>query len=312
MDVAHFSLVFGSVFLTFAVSGMCLFGVESRNFANLGRSLQTTMLALMGDFNYDELRLAGSLQAVVWFWAFTGLVQLIMLNMLLALILDVYMEVKGSVGKNAETLCTQTSEIHRRWRQKRRGQRIGLDKVLQALQPSFLADDVEDAESRLTAKDLENEVPKLGGEQASRIITGAMALTEDVAESGISMADAFKEIVNISEKVQTIHEGFMTHLTLQSHAAASRPTPRAFGLPSDKFDHQVFSQQASTGLPASEAGTFTPGTATPPLVGSRGVVSDWNAFIDTCEDEGLLRILASRALAAADRAATRDAEMYHV
>ena len=55
-----------------------------------------------------------------------------MLNMLLAIIMDTYMQVKGRVG-HCETLWSQAKEIYRRYRQLKRGERVSLSHIVKHL-----------------------------------------------------------------------------------------------------------------------------------------------------------------------------------
>merc|ERR1711924_207563 len=70
-------------------------GQEMDNFAGMGRAATTVFQILLGDFDYSELSLVGRLDTAIWFVSFMLLVNLIMLNMLLAIVLDRYTEVKG-------------------------------------------------------------------------------------------------------------------------------------------------------------------------------------------------------------------------
>merc|ERR1719487_1514337 len=119
-DIAHFGVVFTTVFCIYALSGMILFGQELFEYANFGRSLNTCWRILLGDFDWERMNDVGRLEAGIWFWTFTILVLQVMLNMLLAVIMDVYTEVKSSIGE-AETLLSQSIEIFERFRARRRG-----------------------------------------------------------------------------------------------------------------------------------------------------------------------------------------------
>merc|ERR1719253_1603769 len=78
---------------------------------------------------------AGRLPAIIWFWIFMMLVNMVMLNMLLAVIMDVYTEVRGAIGSHAETLWSQSWEIFRRRRELRLGNRVSLEHVQHHIDP---------------------------------------------------------------------------------------------------------------------------------------------------------------------------------
>ena len=57
-----------------------------------------TKQVLMGDFDFYEMSQVSAVFAFFWFWTFQGLVFLIMLNMLLAIVLDTYSQVPHICG----------------------------------------------------------------------------------------------------------------------------------------------------------------------------------------------------------------------
>merc|ERR1712079_664648 len=107
IDVLHFAVVFLTVFMIYTFSAMILFGQELEEFANFSRSFNTCFRVLLGDFDWERMIHVGRLQATIWFMSFTCLVNLVMLNLLLAIIIDVFTEVKGNIGNDAETLLSQ-------------------------------------------------------------------------------------------------------------------------------------------------------------------------------------------------------------
>merc|ERR1719197_2457754 len=115
---------------------MALFGSELREYSTLNRAANSVFRIMMGDFDWDELSQVGMEQTAVWFWSFTWLVNLILLNMLLAIIMDVYAEVKGNIGSDAETLISQSIEIFKRWEARKAGHAISIMHILLVLDPT--------------------------------------------------------------------------------------------------------------------------------------------------------------------------------
>jgi len=93
-DIIHFLIIFGTVFFNFALGAYYMFGHQLEEWSGIGRALNTSFRAMMGDFNWAGMYDVAPLSATVWFWSFMILIFLVMLNMLLAIILDVYCEVK--------------------------------------------------------------------------------------------------------------------------------------------------------------------------------------------------------------------------
>merc|ERR1712232_520871 len=100
-----------------------------------------------------------------------------MLNMLLAIVMDVYTEVKSSIGSDAETLWSQAREIYRRWRELRRGNRVSLNHILVYIAPENTErSEEEELDTKLTVKSFLAMVPRLGERQAQRVLVAAQAL----------------------------------------------------------------------------------------------------------------------------------------
>merc|ERR1712139_103672 len=101
---------------------------------------------LFGDFEvgpggtnaFETMVASGSWLNAVWFVLFTIIVSMLLLNMLLAVIMDVYTEVKGSIGSDSETVWSQTVEIIERQKAKQSGNHIDLSAILFAIDPNHL------------------------------------------------------------------------------------------------------------------------------------------------------------------------------
>merc|ERR1719281_1684250 len=120
--------------MTFVAVSLCLFGLEVEEFATIARSSFSAFRVLEGEFKWDEMQNVGRFPAALWVVLFSVVIGYIMLNMLLAIIMDTYMQVKGRVG-HCETLWSQAQEIYRRYRQLKRGERVSLPHILKHLAP---------------------------------------------------------------------------------------------------------------------------------------------------------------------------------
>merc|ERR1719387_3042703 len=87
---------------------------------------------MMGDFDWEEINVVGRYEAFCWFATFNIVVVLLMLNMLLAIVMNAYDSVKQSLGK-AETLWAELQQGFNRWVGQRKGLIIPLTDVLAAL-----------------------------------------------------------------------------------------------------------------------------------------------------------------------------------
>mmetsp|Transcript_13404 Transcript_13404/g.31474 ORF Transcript_13404/g.31474 Transcript_13404/m.31474 type:complete len:1091 (-) Transcript_13404:315-3587(-) len=118
VDICHFGLVFAVIFIVFAIMGQLAFGARIAQFSTLRDSLMMCWRILMGEFDVDEMQKVSSFLASLWFVLFTGLVLLILLNMLLAIIMDTYTGVKSKKA-SPRTIWAQWREAIRTVRETR-------------------------------------------------------------------------------------------------------------------------------------------------------------------------------------------------
>ena len=78
------------------------------------QALTRAWLGRMGDVPWVQMSPTARVPAGFWFLTFVCLLNLVLLNMLLAIGLDVYNETRASLGPQAETLWSQSYEIYRR------------------------------------------------------------------------------------------------------------------------------------------------------------------------------------------------------
>jgi len=112
MDLAHFLIVFATIFYVFVLVGHFLFGPSVREFSTITKAQNSCFLCMMG-FLYDDIadatrEEAGNLATIYWLLFFVVIAVLLM-NMILAIIFDVYTEVKNDAG-DAAYLWTQVIE----------------------------------------------------------------------------------------------------------------------------------------------------------------------------------------------------------
>jgi len=113
VDLAHFLIIFGLIFLGFVLVGHTVFGGQLASFSTIGEALYTTFLLLMG-FAFDEykekmLSKSGVL-GVIWTAVFNLVLVLLLLNIVVAIIFDVYTEVKADAAE-APSLLQQTIDV---------------------------------------------------------------------------------------------------------------------------------------------------------------------------------------------------------
>lgn len=209
-DVGHFGIVFMAIFCSYSLMGMGLFGREMPEFATFERAFNMCFMAIMGDYDVSTMKLAGRGMAMMWFWSFCVMVSLIMLNMLLAIIMDSYSAVMAQTG-NAESFFDQLYELYRRWSQNRKGLRISLQKIqdsyeqhLQQTLKDYLAHrGVHAEEKQIFVSDFMDIVPNLKEDQAKRLLTSAAQDYKQAEESKhpLGLSESVGLLANIYQKL---------------------------------------------------------------------------------------------------------------
>merc|ERR1719469_318194 len=95
MDFFHFLIVFLPTFLAYVISGNLVFGRRVEDFATIKGSFAACFrIAMESEYDWAELSEEYFWAAAVWAWSFMLLIVLIFLNMVLAIVLDIYNETR--------------------------------------------------------------------------------------------------------------------------------------------------------------------------------------------------------------------------
>lgn len=213
-DIFHFAFVFLVIFVGFALTGHILFGGDLVQFCSLTSSINTAFTVLMGDFAWymDQKDSAGGLRSQMpfwlmagWFWLFMIFVLLIMLNMLLAIILDHYTElVQLSRSADDVTIWDQAyAYVKNSWKNRKF---IPLYNILLQLEDP---DNPFHNESYLDAKTLAQNFPNMMKKQADGLLDWLSREAKNVQGSGDDDTDARlnrleKFLESISEQLHVV------------------------------------------------------------------------------------------------------------
>jgi len=213
-DVLHFLVIFSVIFTTYATIGLVLFGGSVDHFADIERAFNSCYRIVLGDMLWEDLRRkAGPLPATVWVISFCFINAFVLLNMLLAVVLDCYMEVKGRVGSACETLPEQAQETLRRWWRNKKGQRMTVSQILEQLKRHEVG-----PEAKIGIRQFRNMVPGLGAPQAFRLLSGAVGLWEDTEGQSRSLSQSIILISAIDTYVRNINRSIGLLLTVKGTA----------------------------------------------------------------------------------------------
>ncbi|MEW5311378.1 MAG: hypothetical protein WDW38_003099 [Sanguina aurantia] len=172
-DLLHFAMVAGMVFIGYAMMAHLIFGNAVEAFQTFGSSINCCFEILLGNIDVNkELRALGGLQSAagaLFFWSYELLVFMVLLNFLLAIIVDAFSETKD---KTHETVSMHT-ELYALLRDKWCGM-IGRfsnkhisDQKLGALLKAWAGEDAQDTKA-------------IAPEDAQKLLT---VLNEDVDEA---------------------------------------------------------------------------------------------------------------------------------
>lgn len=172
-DIFHFMIVFLSVYVCMVVNAILFFGQDCEEFTTFPRAMHNSFLIMWGDWDYEDLAQIGRIKASLWLWMFMIIVNLILLNITLAIIMEAYTTVKADASDEL-SLFQQIEKQVRRYREARSGKRVRLNDIFDALKAR--EDNNEDAmlankEKRVYPKDLLECVKNIGEKQAVRTLT---------------------------------------------------------------------------------------------------------------------------------------------
>jgi len=124
-DLMHFFIIFCTIFLPFTIIGHILFGSDVQEFASVVSSMNTGLQLMMGEFGwYVDIAPTSFLSTLpsgmpkvvlfLWYMSFMFLILLVLLNMLLAIIIERYTEVALKlsdeiVGHSAVPICKKVT-----------------------------------------------------------------------------------------------------------------------------------------------------------------------------------------------------------
>lgn len=206
VDIVHFFIVFVAIFLVFVTAAMIVFGQEIEDFTNFSRCTMTVFRIMVGDRDVEDMIHVSRLQAGAWYFGFTWLVNLVMLNMLLAIVMDVHTEVKGHISADAETMWSQTTEIVYRWNDIRAGRQIPLERVLECLELHCPTDHEDEAGLSVTLQVLMKIVPGIPEHQARRLLVLTHKQDEEgESGKGCSLSDTSSKVERILQETHALH-----------------------------------------------------------------------------------------------------------
>lgn len=173
-DMFHFFIVFLSVFGCLCINGVLMFGQDLDLFGTFQRSLHTSFRMMLGDWDWEPMVGVRRRDSMVWFLVFQLVVVVILLNMLLAIVMEAYMRVKKRSSK-AIDLFKQMGDMKRRRAMNSRGQRVKLNTIYDKFIKEFGGDEqaMLNSTQNINSVILQDTVLGIPASQASRTIKNA-------------------------------------------------------------------------------------------------------------------------------------------
>jgi len=188
-DLFHFGIVFLTLLTAFAAAGVYLFGHRLAEFSTPGLAMERCLLILFGVLDYDKLTGEHPQTSVFWLISFITLLNLVMLNMCLAIIMDVY-------GGQKAAAAASESIFEQLWSLRQKRVEVSSQKVLNA---------VEQLEVELINKDILMEaIPEMRLAQAKNLIDILERIEVNNDNQGLTLTDTTKLVSAIKRSVTKI------------------------------------------------------------------------------------------------------------
>ncbi|OWZ23530.1 hypothetical protein PHMEG_0001597 [Phytophthora megakarya] len=109
-----FSVIFAVVFVAFAAGGAVLFGDRVQDFSSFLMSMKSCVNMIYGDFDFDSIK--DIEYSVVYYWSYMAMETFVLLNIVLAIVVDAYQEEKTKKDKNkCWVFLRVANNVFRQW-----------------------------------------------------------------------------------------------------------------------------------------------------------------------------------------------------
>mmetsp|Transcript_68872 Transcript_68872/g.211212 ORF Transcript_68872/g.211212 Transcript_68872/m.211212 type:complete len:801 (-) Transcript_68872:94-2496(-) len=121
IDIIHFFVILLPTFLAYAYAGIFVFGRRIEEFSNIRASIGLCFKIMTeSEFDWPYLSEEHVLTSMIWAWTFMLFLSLVMLNLVLAIVLEVYSEQRKMAGKSESVMgtmvsCYTVARNYKRW-----------------------------------------------------------------------------------------------------------------------------------------------------------------------------------------------------
>lgn len=202
-DLFHFGIVFFTIFTSFAFAGTILFGRRMVGFSTMTMACGSCFAILCGEFDWGLMSQEHLFTSMIWFWTFMILVFLVMLNMVLAIVMDVYTRVRAD-SEAGDPIWVNAADIIHRIRAFLLG-KVSSDDVERDIEDKDILKVIENFQhNKVNVHRLMTAIPSIPKSQAQRVVKDASEWHRIHQEQGMSLSDAMKLISRINHKVDAL------------------------------------------------------------------------------------------------------------
>jgi len=194
-ELFHFLIVLFIIFVSYVIAGMFIFGRRLWEFSTFQQAITKCFLLMLGDFNWEELGDENPLTAAFWFWTYMIVMMLLMMNMLMAIIMDKYTEVKSDAASH-DTIITQIATMCTESFRSRTGSAVSTDRILKNVEAM--------PQHEISEDDLCGAVPDLSKQQAGMLVKRTREKVDMEINKGVTMSEAMRMIGWVKIAVQKI------------------------------------------------------------------------------------------------------------
>eukprot|EP00927_Polykrikos_kofoidii_P028212 TRINITY_DN24667_c0_g1_i1.p1 TRINITY_DN24667_c0_g1~~TRINITY_DN24667_c0_g1_i1.p1 ORF type:complete len:805 (+),score=133.27 TRINITY_DN24667_c0_g1_i1:158-2572(+) len=172
VDIIHFFIVLLPTFLAYVIAGCFIFGRRMEDFSTFSRAVGVCFKMLMeGEYDWPELSREDWWTSLIWSWSFLLLLVLLMLNMVLAIILDIYTDLRRRTGRAETVWETLLNLWHRVYYRK------------QWISNAKLTDNIDRMPRRISRQELLSQFPSMCDAQLKMIIAACDKESEQVGNA---------------------------------------------------------------------------------------------------------------------------------
>eukprot|EP00929_Paragymnodinium_shiwhaense_P035534 TRINITY_DN19165_c0_g1_i1.p1 TRINITY_DN19165_c0_g1~~TRINITY_DN19165_c0_g1_i1.p1 ORF type:complete len:879 (-),score=211.28 TRINITY_DN19165_c0_g1_i1:291-2927(-) len=264
VDLLHFFIVFLPTFLAYVISGNLIFGRRMQEFSTISASIgECFKIVIENEFDWVRLSEENYWTTLIWSWSFLLVVVIIMLNMVLAIILDIYNEVRQRVDRN-DTVFRFGTELGKQMVSGR--QWIGDNEILNVL-------DSMQGSTTLTKADLAAFMPQMSKLQVSMLFERCRSSTSFEVSQELQRSMFLKLVASVKRSLERMGN-FVRRLAKHVRAKEAASTGRAETAARLKnracsfADDNLLSPRVADSQAAEyeSAGSATPPSPTSPVV----------------------------------------------